>query len=176
MAESELRDSVHTLPLYIDVSAETDLSVVNSGTLLVSLGMRVWKAIKSKFDPPEELAEVYRTIKKSAYGYEKQVWDWDREDEPDPDDEAQFLRTIKVPGKFKQPFPAFHGDVIQLRMSVADLTDFLKEQGLELVAIFDGLDRLTKADKFWSVVEQDLQAIKLLEISVLAAGPLSIMY
>jgi hypothetical protein len=81
-----------------------------------------------------------------------------------------------VSGKLKPPFPAFRRDVEELASLVLKLTAFLRDQGTELVAVFDGLDRLTKADQFWSVAEQDLRAIRPLEVSVLATGPLSIMY
>jgi hypothetical protein len=52
----------------------------------------------------------------------------------------------------------------------------LKDRQVELVAIFDGLDRLIKPDQFWSVAEQDLRAMRPMGFSVLAAGPLSVMY
>jgi hypothetical protein len=90
--------------------------------------------------------------------------------------EPGYYRTIKMSGKLKPPFPAFRRDVEELADLVSKLTEFLKGQGTELVAVFDGLDRLMKAEQFWSLAEQDLRAIRPLEISVLAAGPLSIMY
>jgi Cdc6-like AAA superfamily ATPase len=182
LAEQELSALEQTLSLYIDVSSETDLSAVNSGVLLVSLGIHLWRAIKRKSKPPEDLANIYEAIKDAAYGYEKQVWI--SEPEPDFDDygpdesdyEPGYFQTIKRPGKLRPPFPAIRRDVKDLTESVSKLTNFLKEQGRELVVIFDGLDRLIKVDQFWSVAEQDLRAMKPLEISVLAAGPLSIMY
>jgi hypothetical protein len=39
LAERWLRDHGHVLPLYIDTSAETDLSSLNPGALLASLGL-----------------------------------------------------------------------------------------------------------------------------------------
>ena len=38
LAEQALSDQANTLPLFIDVTAETDLSVFNSGALLASFG------------------------------------------------------------------------------------------------------------------------------------------
>jgi len=181
LAEKELSANEQVLSLYIDVSAETDLSAVNSAVLLASLGMHLWKAIRLNFQPTEDLSKVHEEIKKAAYGYEKEIWvpeDPDYSDyEPDESDpENGYFRTIKVAGKLRPPFPAIRRDVRELAKSVSKLTAFIRGQGRELVAIFDGLDRLIKVDQFWSVAEQDLRAIKPLEISVLAAGPLSIMY
>jgi hypothetical protein len=185
LAERELASNEQMLPLYIDVSAETDLSTVNSGALLASLGMHAWKAIISKFEPPETLSEVHQAIRTAAYGHQKQVWVTDYAD-PEPDDyeydpgeednDPGHYAVVKVPGKLKPPFPAFRRDVKELAESVSKLTGFLKDQGIEIVAVFDGLDRLIKVEQFWAVAEQDLRAIRPFEISVLAAGPLSIMY
>jgi len=182
LAERELAAYDQMLPVYVDVSAETDLSAVNSGALLASLGMHVWKAIKTSFKPPDVLSTAYKAIKKAAYGYEREIWVQEYEyDEPDfdpdtYDNEPGHFATVVTPGKLKPPFPAIQRDVKDLAGPLSILIAFLKDQGREPVAIFDGLDRLIKVEQFWSVAEQDLRAIRPLEISVLAAGPLSIMY
>jgi hypothetical protein len=69
LAQRELAGNEHMLPLYIDVSAETDLSTVNSGALLASLGMHTWGAVASKFNPPESLSAVQKALRKAAYGF-----------------------------------------------------------------------------------------------------------
>lgn len=183
LAERELAGNGNILPLHIDVSAETDLSTVNSGALLASLGMHLGRVVVSKFNPPEEMSEVYTAVKNAAYGHQTQVWVQDfsepEYDEYDPSDEYEgpgHWQTIRVPGKLKPPFPAVRRDVRDLAQLVCKLIAFLKDHGKEVVAVFDGLDRLIKADQFWSVAEQDLRAIRPLEVSVLAAGPLSVMY
>jgi hypothetical protein len=181
LAEQELSRHEQSLPIYIDVSAETDLSVLNSGALLASLGMHVWKAITPVSVPPARLSKVHEAIRNIAYGSEERIWIpepfGDEPDyEPEPDDEPGRYATITRHGKLKPPFPAIKRDIQNLADLVSMLTQFLKSQGTELVVIFDGLDRLIKVEQFWAVVEQDLRAIRQLEVSVLAAGPLSIMY
>ena len=47
---------------------------------------------------------------------------------------------------------------------------------LEVVAVFDGLDRLIQPDKFWAIVDQDLRALRTMSISVLITGPISVLY
>ncbi|MBI1787335.1 MAG: hypothetical protein HYR60_07270 [Acidobacteria bacterium] len=151
LAGRELSAHEHTRPVYIDVAAETDLNSVNSGALLASLGLRVWSEIVSKFEPPDELKKVYEAIKNAAYGYEKTVW----EPGPEPDFnqyepgnetdlEPGYYRTITFRGKLKPPFPALLRDVRDLGNSLSKLAAFLKTKQIELVAIFDGLDRLIK--------------------------------
>ncbi len=183
LAEQVLARNEQMLPVYIDVSAETDLSDMSSGTLLASLGLHVWRSIKSKFEIPDSLSKVHEELRNIAYGYEKHVWipyeepDEDPDYEPhEPDQEPGYFDIVAIKGKLKPPFPALKRDVVNLAKLVEQLTAFLKQQGIEIVVIFDGLDRLVKADQFWTVAEQDLRAMKRLEISVLAAGPLSIMY
>jgi Cdc6-like AAA superfamily ATPase len=173
LAERELSAHEELLAVYVDVSAETDLSAVNSGVLLACLGVRLWDTLVSKFGPPEALSGVYDAIQKAAYGHERLVLGIEKMTDFTL---GGLFHSVSVPGKLATPFPAIQRDVKDLAESLSKLTSFLKEKGRELVAIFDGLDRLIKADQFWSVAEQDLRALRPLEISVLAAGPLSIMY
>src|SRR6185437_2613898 len=56
LAQQELAGNTQMVPLYIDVSAETDLSTVNSGALLASLGMHIWRAVASNLNPPVSLS------------------------------------------------------------------------------------------------------------------------
>ncbi len=179
LAQAELAAHEQLLPLYVDVTAETDLATVNSGALLSSLGISLWARIIS-LDPPPEIVEVHKELTKSAFGYDEAVWvegEPDYNDYPDEEDiEPGFYQTIRVPGKLKPPFPAIRRDVNQLASYRSRFIAFLKTQEKEVVVIFDGLDRLIKPDQFWSVAEQDLRALKPLEISILVAGPLSIMY
>lgn len=168
---------------YIDVSSETDLTAVNAGALLASLGMSLGKVINARFGSQKELAGTFDAIRRAAYGHEKSEWVGHYPDEgdygePDEDDDYEpgHYQTTKIPGKLRPPFPALQRDITELATHVSRLTGLIKEQHGEVVVIFDGLDRLIKADQFWSVAEQDLRAIKLLGISVLTAGPLSVMY
>ena len=59
---------------------------------------------------------------------------------------------------------------------VGQLVRHIAERGQEVVAIFDGLDRLIRPEQFWEIVEQDLHGLKDLNISVIMTGPLSLMY
>lgn len=171
LAQRELAKQTEIMPVYIDVSAETDLSELNSGALLASLGLRLCANLDGHY-LREELRNAHDAIKKAAYGYLEAL----TPPRPPRLGERPALLNRVVPGKLKPPLPALKRDVEELAKSVGVLNAFLREQGKEVVAIFDGLDRLGKVEQFWSVVEQDLRALRPLQISVLAAGPLSVMY
>jgi hypothetical protein len=175
LAQRELAKHQGIIPIFIDVSAETDLSEINSGALLASLGLRLWESIPSQFgEVPTELQIAHGQIRKAAYGYQVPVSPGATERQIA---EMRSLSLSKhVPGKLASPFPALKRDVEELAKSIDQLNVFLKRTGKESVVIFDGLDRLVKADRFWLIVEQDLRALRRLQISVLAAGPLSVMY
>ena len=174
LAQAELGTHDQILPLYVDISAETNLTTVNPGALLCSLGMHLLTKTESKVHSSKELAEVGAALKASAFGGEQRApfsapefpLKWYLEDK----------LPSKAPGRGRPPFPAIERDVKELTTLISRLLTFGETQRRDVVAIFDGLDRLMKWEDFWSVAEQDLRALKPLEISVLVAGPLSIMY
>ncbi|MEK7406940.1 MAG: hypothetical protein AAB225_17845, partial [Acidobacteriota bacterium] len=63
-----------------------------------------------------------------------------------------------------------------LREHLSILLAALHKTRGEVVAIFDGLDRLFQPEKFWDVVEHDFSALRQLKVSVIAAAPISILY
>src|SRR5258708_25602243 len=64
-AEQSLTKQASTLPLFIDVTAETDLSGFNSGALLASFGLHLARAIANK--PMSEVNETDRRLVQSSY-------------------------------------------------------------------------------------------------------------
>ncbi|MCC6394597.1 MAG: hypothetical protein IT167_28635 [Bryobacterales bacterium] len=162
------------LVLYMDVSAETDLSKVNSGALLAILGMRLADEVISKFGPTKALIEAKQAIGRAAYGYEHVDWGSSRK-------LAEALRSLNPPtysisGILNPPFPPLERDLNDLANHVSVLVKSIAARGLEIDGIFDGLDRLLKPDQFWRLAEQDLRAVKILGISVVITGPLSLLY
>src|SRR5882724_9749409 len=65
LAEQALSDQANTLPLFIDVTAETDLSVFNSGALLASFGLHLARAIAER--TKTALSEADRTLAQASY-------------------------------------------------------------------------------------------------------------
>lgn len=192
-----------SLPLFIDVSQQTDLSKLNSGALLAGLGLAIpghLKALAAKIEQPAEIrADVkaaLEKIKEFAYGMTYQEWisgpdpddyapDYPDEYPPDPeyyerdpDYEPGYYRTVKIPPRLHPPFPfpPLDRDIQAALEPLRLMVDAIRDLNVDPIAIFDGLDRLMDAQKFGVVAVQDLRAIRSLGISVVASAPLSLLY
>jgi hypothetical protein len=188
MAEQWLTQQGQTFSLYIDISAETDLSVLNSGALLAGFGLHLADAVARDgvgdtldADHKNALKAAHSQIREFAFGTTKSTLvPYDDEPLPDDDDfgdqEPGYFVTTKVPGQLKPPFPALQRDIEAIRGPLAAFIDALQARSLDVVIIFDGLDRLFSPDKFWAVVDQDFRALRRSRVAVLAAAPVSVLY
>lgn len=187
MAERWLEQQGQTLPVYIDITAETDLSGLNSGALLAGFGLHLARefSVKGFGDSlddgqKEALNKAESKIKEFAFGTTKSIWvpeDDGYEPDYDPsDDEPGRWVTRSVPGKLKPPFPALQRDIQAIRAPLDVFIGAVQARSLDVVVIFDGLDRLISPDKFWAVVHQDFRALRRMRVAVLAAAPLSVLY
>jgi hypothetical protein len=180
LAERWLAERHHTWPLYIDISAETDLSSLNSGSMLAGFGLHLASRLLGGSPPPglepdrlSELQKAYHQIKQYAYG--KPVFVQGFETEP-PDYEPEEGYIEYIPGKLKPIFPALRHDVQEISAPLEQFVSTAKEVSMEVVVIFDGLDRLLDATKFWSVAQQDLKALRQLGVSVVSTAPISVLF
>jgi len=189
LASRWLREQGNVLPLYIDITSETDLSGLNSGSLLASFGIhlaiRLLESPGLPKDSADRLNALYGKIKEYAYGKVESVWvSYDDEDSgqeyDDRDDYDDAPRghytTRTIPGKLQPPLPALLRDVRGIREPLERLLTAAREVHKDIVVIFDGLDRLLAADKFSAVAYQDFRLFRSLDVSVLAAAPISILY
>jgi hypothetical protein len=185
LARRWLIDQGHVLVLYTDVSAETDLSNLNSGSLLACFGMSLGACVLSDLRSrtggnanTKHLAEIYDTVTQYAYGKQQKRLvnpledSWSDEDEP----WQPYYVTVRVPGKLNPPFPPRSRDIQEVRAPLEEFLAVAKQAHKDVVVIFDGLDRLLDATKFWSVVHQDLRLLRELKVSVLATAPLSVLF
>lgn len=191
LAARALSSSGKILTLYIDVTAETDLSELNSGALVASFGFRltrnvIARGLESVFTKSEiaDLKKKSQAIHDFAYGKTEHIWvseaeeeepDWDDEYEEDPPEPGYYIKR-EIAGKLKRPLPTLRRDIQEVQAPLRDFIAALKRFGLEVVVVFDGLDRLVQPDKFWAVVEQDLRAFRKLVVSVLITAPISVLY
>jgi hypothetical protein len=189
LAISWLQSQGDALPLFIDITAETDLSGLNSGSLLASFGMHLAKQVYKDFavqtqrnDKTKRLKEIYKKVEEFAYGREVKVrvdpsdYPDDAEFDDDQDFSGEYYVTEKIPGKLKPPIPVLQRDIRDIRAPLEEFLAAAKEIHKDVVVIFDGLDRLILPDKFWSVVHQDLRLFRILRVSVLATAPISVLY
>jgi hypothetical protein len=92
---------------------------------------------------------------------------------------ASHYETTDVPGKLSPPLPRLRKDIAGIREPLEVLLKVATAHGDhdgDVVALFDGLDRLITPDRFWSVAHQDLRILKQIKVSVLATAPLAILY
>jgi hypothetical protein len=191
LAEKWLNEQGNTLSLFIDISAETDLSGLNSGALLAAFGLHLVRAFsKEQLQAalaPEQLGEVKRAanaISEFSFGKTESRWIEDNGyPEPSPEEyddygppEPGYYVTVRVPGKLQPPFPALSRDVQDIRKPLETLLTVVQKSFRDVVVLYDGLDRLIGPEKFWAVAHQDLRVLRQLQVSVLAAAPLSVLY
>jgi hypothetical protein len=191
LAEKWLKEQGQTLSLYIDISSETDLSGLNSGALLAGFGLHLTKAFSSQgfeedLDDAKKVAlkNAHNEIDGFAFGKTKSVWVQNYEYGPEPPDdyddrsnyEPGHYVTESVPGKLQPPFPALQRDIQAIREPLEAFITAVRARSLDVVVIFDGLDRLPSPDRFWAVVDQDFRALRQMRVGVMAAAPQSVLY
>jgi hypothetical protein len=191
MAERWLEQQGQTRCLYIDISSETDLTGLNSGALLAGFGLHLVYAF---FDRGFEdglddaikmtLAIAHKEISGFAFGKSNSVWVQDYEEGPEPPDdyddpsdyEPGHFVTAREPGKLQPPFPVLQRDIQAIQEPLETFLNAVQERSLDVVAIFDGLDRLPSPDRFWAVVDQDFRVLRQMRVGVIAAAPQSVLY
>ncbi|MCX6637011.1 MAG: hypothetical protein NT090_18305 [Acidobacteria bacterium] len=198
LADRWLQKQPQTLPIYIDISAETDLSGLNSGAVLAGFGRKLAEAFfEAGFGeslPAEQknrLKGAQQEIRDFAFGKTKSYFVPDEDYPPPPDldypphfdwDDAPYsppgsFVTYRVPGKLSPPpFPALQRDIEAIREPLVSFLSAVQSRSLDVVAILDGLDRLITPDKFWDIVHQDFRALREMRVAVLVAAPLSVLY
>ncbi len=189
LAQQSLSESGHTLPFYIDISVETDLSTLSSGALLASFGIHLARHFRDLDIPKTLPKEVRVKISKAAQkvvefarGKNESIWvpDSDQPDEVDfgEDDEGEPGRFVlhQTPGKLSPRFPAIQRDIAGILEPLAEFLSVLRQRQLDVIAVFDGMDRLLSPEKFWAVADQDFRALRRLNVAVLAAAPISVLY
>jgi len=177
------------LPFYVDVSTETDLSSLNSGALIAGFGRQLGRRLAEGPDAKghtderrQKLKDSYAKVTDYAYGKtellladENDLWVEDAISEGG-DVPPRRHYWHEVPGKLKPPLPPLNRDIQEVRAPLEDLLFTAKEVHKDVVIIFDGLDRLLDATKFWSVVHQDLRLLRELKVSVIVTAPLSVLF
>src|ERR1017187_8029178 len=186
MAEKWLEEQGQTLSLYIDISSETDLSGLNSGALLAGFGLHLTKAFSNMEE--DALVDADKTALKKArsdiegfaFGTTTSVWVPHKFSTIDLVQSVQVsmghYETKSVPGKLPPPFPALPRDIQAIRGPLEAFITAVQARSLDIVAIFDGLDRLPSPDRFWTVVDQDFRALRQMRVGVMAAAPQSVLY
>jgi hypothetical protein len=187
LARRWLIEQGHTQPLYIDVSKLTDLAGLNTGALVAGLGLGISGHLAKSLGDYSADTELKRELGKASeklrdYAYGETVWVRQDTSSPEPpdmddlDDEEVRYTAQRIPGRLRPPLPSLEREIQDVREPLAAFLAYVRKTRNDVVAIFDSLDRLLDAAKFWSVVHQDLRLLRELKVSVLATAPLSVLF
>jgi hypothetical protein len=163
------------IPVYVDVAAFADLSQPSSGAVLAAFGVRLAEVSRMVFEDissSEHLTILERTehaVQQFAYG----TWI------PTPSAPLKIpapSKGCRVGGKLPRAIPVLDRGFPEVREPLQALLKALRDVSLDVVALFDGLDRLLDPGTFWATVEADFAALRELEVSVLAVAPITVSF
>ena len=159
--------------VYLDLAELTDLNTLNSGAILIAIGMALHRKLKKADRQSTEIKLAYQKLREMAEG--KTIWvaddGYDPGEGPDPD-----VVAVHTPGLLKPRFPAMHRDVMNVQNLVFQIAMPLLGADAQITVLLDGLDRLIQPERFREFAEQDLRALREAKISVVVATPLMLWF
>ena len=166
-----LRRHDDAVNVFLEAAEFTDFSETNPGAMLAAIGLRLFARIGKRFGEPSEQVQLASAkLRKLALGTTE--WHDGREDYEYSDD----MVPVHVPGLMKPRFP-------ELKERVAEVKDLLGtvllpflEQDSQVTVIVDGLDRLIEPTRFREFAEQDLRAVRGMQVTMIVAAPLLLWY
>ena len=166
-----LRRHDDAVNVFLDAAEFTDFSEANAGAMLAAIGLRLFAQIDKRFGaPPEPVQAAGLQLRKLALG----ATEWTDGSEPDPDYDG--MVPVHVPGLMKPRFP-------ELKKRVAEVKDLLglvlspfQEHDSQVTVAVDGLDRLIEPARFREFAEQDLRAVRGMQVTIIVAAPLLLWY
>jgi hypothetical protein len=159
--------------IFVDLANYTDLSELNTGAILATVGMRLYSHLKKeKKEPPKEVTSAHAKLRELALG--KTVWV--PIEEFQGYDEGVEDIPVKVPGLMRLRFPALRREVKEVKDLVSCIASPLLDDDDQITLLIDGLDRLIRAERFREYAEQDLQALRGTKMTVIVVAPLLLWY
>jgi hypothetical protein len=167
-----LRRHADAANVFVDLAEYTDLSELNTGAILATVGMRLYSRLKQAgMELPEEIGSAHTKLRELALG--KTVWVSPAEAEPDCYEPAV---RVDVPGLMRLRFPALRREVKQVKELLLSIASPLLEEDAQITLLIDGLDRLIRPERFREFAEQDLQALRGTKMTVIIVAPLLLWY
>jgi hypothetical protein len=159
--------------IFVDLANYTDLSELNTGAILATVGMRIYSQLeKSNEKPPKEVMSAHTKLRELAFG--KTTW-VPVDALNDYDEEPETIR-VDVPGLVRLRFPPLRREVKQVRELLLSIASPLLESDAQITILIDGLDRLIRPERFREYAEQDLLALKGTKMTVIVVAPLLLWY
>jgi hypothetical protein len=166
-----LRRHEDAVNVFLDAAEFTDFSETNPGALLAAIGLRLSARIGKRFgEPSEQVQLASEKLRKLALG----TTEWYNEP-PDYEDGDDMI-AVHVPGLMKPRFPELKERVAEVKDLLAAVLLPFQEHDSQITVIVDGLDRLIEPTRFREFAEQDLRAVRGMQITIIVAAPLLLWY
>jgi len=166
-----LRRHDDAVNVFLDAAEFTDFAETNPGAMLAAIGLRLFARIGKYFgEPSEQVQSASAKLRKLALG----TTEWCRE-QPDYDD-GDYMVPVHVPGLMKPRFPELKERVAEVKDLLGTVLSPFLEHDSQVTVIVDGLDRLIEPTRFREFAEQDLRAVRGMQVTMIVAAPLLLWY
>jgi Cdc6-like AAA superfamily ATPase len=171
-----LRRHDDAVNVFLDAAEFTDFSETNPGAMLAAIGLRLFARIGKRFgEPSEQVQSASAKLRKLALGTTK--WYDERQDYGPPHDEDDvYMVPVHVPGLMKPRFPELKERVAEVKDLLGTVLSPFLEHDSQITVIVDGLDRLIEPTRFREFAEQDLRAVRGMQVTMIVAAPLLLWY
>ncbi len=171
-----LRRHDDAVNVFLEASEFTDFSETNPGAMLAAIGLRLFAMIGERFGEPSEQVQLAGgKLRKLAL--ERTEW---IEEPPNYlegyDNYDNNLVPVHVPGLMKPRFPELKERVREVQDLLETVLKPFNERDSQITVIVDGLDRLIEPTRFREFAEQDLRAIRGMQVTIIVAVPLLLWY
>jgi Cdc6-like AAA superfamily ATPase len=171
--ETRLKQLPDTTALYVDVSAEHDMTSIQPSLLLVIAGLRLSQILNDSSE--NSVKKATKHFKERAHGFS-----YYQEESPPPDDYDDGDpgydpgEIVYVPGILSPPKTntAYSPD----RPHLAALVKAVREKTPNISLLIDSLDRISDLTSFEKLIANDLPTFQSLGIGVVLVGPLRLLY
>ena len=163
--------------VFLDAAEFTDFSETNPGAMLAAIGLRLIARIDKRFgEPSEQVQSASAKLRELALG----TTEWHNEPADYEGDYADYERDYKVrvtvPGLMKPRFPELKERVAEVKALLGTVLLPFLEHDSQITVIVDGLDRLIEPTRFRKFAEQDLRAVRGMQVTMIVAAPLLLWY
>src|ERR1035437_3349781 len=167
-----LRRHDDAVNVFLDAAEFTDFSETNPGAMLAAIGLRLFARIDKRFgEPSEQVQSASAKLRKLALGTTK----WYTQEPPDYED-GDYGFSVDVPGLMKPRFPELKERVAEVKDLLGTVLSPFLEHDSQVTVIVDGLDRLIEPTRFREFAEQDLRAVRGMQVTMIVAAPLLLWY
>lgn len=166
-----LRRHDDAVNVFLDAAEFTDFSETNPGAMLAAIGLRLFARIDKRFgEPSEQVQSAIARLRKLALG----TTEW--QDEGADFGDGDYGGLVNVPGLMKPRFPELKERVAEVKDLLGTVLSPFLEHDSQITVIVDGLDRLIEPTRFREFAEQDLRAVRGMQVTMIVAAPLLLWY